>query len=80
MRNKLYISYRGSARNIKVEEAIDKLLGPYGIIKGGQWGFNEGSFQCLFLFKKDTLLDQFKNHLKKEIESEYSRLIFMTSN
>lgn len=79
MRNKLYITYRG-AKTPKIEETIDKYLGEFGIIKGGQWGFNEGSFQCLFLFKKDTLLTQFKDKIKKELPNDYSRIIFMSSN
>jgi hypothetical protein len=80
MRSKLYISYRGGGRNPKIEEVIDKHLGAFGMIKGGQWGFNEGSFQCLFLYKKDSLLDQFKAQIRRELDSDYHRLIFMTSN
>lgn len=79
MRKRLYITYRGSSRNLKVEETIDKYLAQYGLIKGGQWGFNEGSFQCLFLFKKETLLEQFKQQLKRELDSDYHRLVFMAS-
>lgn len=76
MNSKFYISYRG-AKNPQLEEIIQKHCGAFGVTKAGQWGFNEGSFQCLFLYKKQTSLDQYKNKLKQELGMDYSRILFL---
>lgn len=76
MRKRLYISYRGM-RNSQIEELIARHSGAYGVQSAGQWGYSEGAFQCLFLYKKETLLDQFKNQLKRDLGFDYSRLVFL---
>lgn len=78
MNKRVYISYRG-ARSSHIEEIIIKHLSPYGGFKAGEWGFNEGSFQCLFMFKKETLFEQFKNQLKRDLPNDFNRILIMVS-
>lgn len=74
MKKRVIISYRGS-RNITLEEILLKHLSVFGGVKSGEWGFNEGSFQCLCLFKeKESLYLAYVQKLKQELGNDFYKI------
>lgn len=76
MKKRVVLSYRGP-RNIKLEEKLTDLLLSFGAVKAGEWGYNEGAFQCLCLFKeKQSLYLAYIQKLKQELGSDFYKINF----
>ena len=63
---KIRAVYQG-IKTSSVEDKIKALAEKNGGVKAGDWSYEERAFSCLFVFKKEQHLLNFKNEVGREL-------------